>query len=252
MSDELVRVMRAFADEPQNGERLAGLSPAEAWEHLSPSRPHHVLPDSLRYLLTTHESSQTVGSNGVRLKIGSEWHHYIGSERLGELRGEKVRVFYNPELPDMVSVVHSRTDPKAANPFSVPLFERVPANTATAEDFARAKTSVRAFTKFGADSFRLIAPPRNMTMRNERLGTPELREASERLNEIESEHRELQTERQRHRGNIQELASRQNIGIDLERVKNPARTVAKLRENEQLLAEILRDEAALKEGKPTT
>lgn len=243
ISDELVQVMRAFSEEPQNGERLAGLSPAQAWEQLSPGRPHHVLPESLRYLLTTHESSQTVSHNGVRLKIGNVWHHYVGSERLGELRGEKVRVFYNPELPDLVSVVHPRTDPKAGSPFSVPLFERLPANTATAEDFARAGKDIRAFSKFGANSFRLIAPPRSLTMRNDQLGTPELRETGERLNEIESEHRELKTERTRHRGTIQELAARQNIGIDPSRLKHPARTVAKLRENEQLLAEILRDEA---------
>lgn len=119
ISDELVRVMRAFAEEPQNGKRLTGLSPAEAWEQLSPAKPHQLLPESLRYLLTTHQSEQTVTKDGVRVKIGGSWNCYVGSERLGKLRGEKVRVFYNPELPEMVSVIHPRTDPKAAQPFCV-------------------------------------------------------------------------------------------------------------------------------------
>ena len=248
ISDELVKVMRAFADEPQNGERLAGLSPSEAWVQLSPARPHHVLPESLRYLLTTHESAQTVSSNGVRLKIGSEWHHYVGSERLGELRGEKVRVFYNPELPDFVSVVHPRTDPKAARPFSVPLFERLPANTATPEDFARAKKDIRSFSKSGANSFRLIAPPRNLTMRNERLGTSDLRETGDRLNEIESEHRELQTTRQRHRGSIQELAARQNLAIDPANVRDPEKVVLHLTRAAEI-EERIRAKEAVEAGK---
>lgn len=248
ISDELVKVMRAFAGEPQNGERLAGLSPAEAWEQLSPARPHQVLPESLRYLLTTHQTKQTVGSNGVRVKIGGEFHYYVGSERLAELRGEKVRVLYNPELPELVSVIHPRTDPKSANPFSVPLFKRLPANTATAEDFAQAKAHQRAFSKFGADAFRLIAPPRNLTMRNEGLGTPELRETGDRLNEIESEHKGLQTKRQRHSGQIQELAARQNLAIDPAKVRNPERVVSSLRKADELEEQIRRMEAAQNEG----
>ncbi len=99
----------------------------------------------------------------------------------------------------------------------------------------QAKAHQRAFSKFGADSFRLIAPPRNLTMRNEGLGTPELRETGDRLNEIESAHRGLQTKRQRHRGEIQELAVRQNLAIDPARVRNPERVVSSLQRADELV-----------------
>jgi hypothetical protein len=234
ISDELAKVMRAFADEPQNGERLAGLSPNEAWKQLSPSRPHVLLPDSLRYLLTTNQSEQTVTANGIRLKIGSELHHYFGSARLGELVGEKVRVFYNPDLPQIVSVTHPRTDPKAAQPFSVPLCKRLPANSATADDFAEVAEQRRKFAKYGRDSFRLIAPPSIMTMRDERLGTDELRATGTQIAEIEGGERKLQAARNNSRASIEQLATRQNLAIDPAKVRNPERVVSSLEEAEEL------------------
>jgi hypothetical protein len=65
----LASVMQRFADEPQNGERLDGLSPAEGWDQLSGGRAHVVLPESLRYLLATAESQQEVTTEGIKLKI---------------------------------------------------------------------------------------------------------------------------------------------------------------------------------------
>lgn len=248
MADELQKVMTAFADEPQNGERLAGMSPAQAWVKLAPRRVRQMLPDSLRYLLTTEQSTREVTSNGVKLKIGGMDHHYFGSERLGELQGEKVTIFFNPELPEMVSIIHPRTDPKGVRPFSVPLFKRMPASTATAEDFDRYKTHANAFTKYGKDSFRAIHPPSLLMMRDEKLGTPELRETGERLNEIEDGHRRLQSERQNKRTAITELAARHNLAIDPAKVRDPEKVVSHLSRAAELEEEIRAMEAAEAEG----
>lgn len=245
LHDELAKAMQQFAAEPQGrGGRLEGLSPAEAWKQFSDGRPREVLPDSLRYLLTTESSIQKVGDNGVKVRIGSRDEYYFGSERLSELRGERVRVLYNPELPDLVSVIHPRTDPKGVKPFSVPLFNRLPATTATTEDFARARDHQRAFARFGENSFRVYLKSWNLTVRNEGLGTPELRNTGDRLNAIESAHRAAQTTRQRHRGEIQTLAARHNLDIDPAKVRDPERVVSSLQRADELEEQIRRMEAA--------
>src|SRR5439155_8737475 len=157
-AEQIETVMRRFRDESQNGERLPGISPTEGWRQFSKRHVHRVLPESLRFLLATVESQRTVTTEGIELRIGRLKHKYFGSEKLGALIGEKVRVRYNPELPDMVSVAHIATDPNALNPFSVPLFERVPAHGATAEQFDRAREHQNAFANYGRALYRELAP----------------------------------------------------------------------------------------------
>ncbi len=248
LADELVKVMRNFADEPQNGERLQGLSPAEAWKQLSPGKPHTVLPDSLRYMLSTHRSEQTVTSEGIRLKIGNAWQYYVASAQLGALQGERVQVFYNEQLPEQVCVIHRASDPKGLNPFSVPLFERVPATTATAEDFAQARAHQKQFASFGRQTYRLIAPPANLTLRNEQLGAPELRERGENINRLEREQIDLGNKRTRHAGEIRKLAANADLGIDARRVRNPERVIKSLTRAAELEQQIRELEAEQNAG----
>jgi hypothetical protein len=252
LADELVKVMRDFAAEPQNGERLAGLSPAEAWTQLSPGKPHAVLPESLSYLLSTHKSTQTVTSEGIKLKIGELHNYYVGNPRLGELRGEKVEVFYNEELPGQVVVIHPASDPKKLNPFSVPLFERVPANTASAEDFAAAKAHQKKFSSFGREIYRIIAPPTNLTMRNDNLGTPEMRERGGKINALEREHIGLGNSRKRHARTIDKLARRSNLKIDPAKVRNPQRVIESLTRAQKLEKEIEEMESVEQSPAPIT
>ena len=250
-ADEVAKVMKRFSEEPQNGARMPGLSPSEAWLQMSPKRAHVILPESLRYLLATDRSEQTVTAEGIKLSAGRWMKNFYVSARLGELRGEKVEVYFNPEMPEHVSVIHRASDPRGVNPFGVSLFDRVPANTATDEDFARARRAQQGFAKYGKAAFRLLAPPAVTTLRDERSGTPELRTRGEGMAAIEREQIDLGRSRARHGEEIAALARRQNIGIDPKRLKNPALSEARLRENEILLAEIRRDEAA-SEDKSTT
>jgi hypothetical protein len=235
----LSEVMQRFADEPQNGERLDGLSPAEGWHQLSGGRVHQVLPESLRFILGTAESRQTVTSEGIELRIGNRKHYYFGSDRLGALQGEKVCVRYNPELPEQVIVSHPASDPHALQPFSVPLFERVSATHATADEFRSARDHQARFVSYGRALYRELAPKSNRTICHAEIGSPELRAAGEANNRLEREHIELKSERESQRGEIKRLAAQQNLGIDPGKVRRPARVAKHLRSAAEWEAKIL-------------
>lgn len=240
----LAAVMKRFADEPQNGDRLQGLSPAEGWAQLSCGRAHVVLPESLRYLLGTAESVQRVTTEGVTLRIGRSKHYYCGSERLGALIGEKVHVRFNPELPEHITVSHVATDPHGLQPFSVPLFEEVRAHAASAEEFAQAREHQNRFVSYGRALYRELVPKTNKTWCNSAIGTQELRTAGESHNRLEREHIELNTQRDAERASIRSLAARQNLAIDPQRVKRPERVRRHLESAERTKARILELEKA--------
>lgn len=242
-TDELDRAIRQFSEEPKNGERHGGLSPAELWSQGVRS-VRKVLPESLRYLLASDCSRQTVTHEGIRLKVGREFLHYVGSEKLGALQREKVEVYFNAEMPESVSVIHRASDPRGVNPFAVPLFKRLPAHGATAEQFAEARTHQQAFAKFGRTLFRTLTPPRNLTIRNEQLGSPELRTRGEAINRHETEAKALKSERGRHAAQIGARADRMNLSIDPQTVKSPSQTAARLDELAAIYAEFDADESS--------
>jgi hypothetical protein len=231
----LVLVMDRFAAEPQNGKRLAGLSPAEGWEQLSGGKTHILLPDSLRYLLGTEQSEQTVTAEGIKLRN----RYYFGSEKLGELLGEKVRVRFNPELPEMIAVTHIASDPHGLQSFSVPLFRELPAHGATAEQFAEAREHQNRFASHGRALYRELAPRSNKTWSSSRLGSTELRAAGEAHNRLERDQIDLTERRDRERNSIGRLAATQNRAIDPRKVRNPERVKKHLESAAQLKQRIL-------------
>jgi Arc/MetJ-type ribon-helix-helix transcriptional regulator len=117
---ELENVVRRFNAESQNGKMLNGRSPEEAWKEFHPKDgpPHKVLPESLRYLLATEVAAVTVTEEGITLpRRGQPTRNYCGHPRLGELIGEKVRVRFNAEMPEVITVCHLRSDPKNCDRF---------------------------------------------------------------------------------------------------------------------------------------
>jgi hypothetical protein len=238
-SEMLFKELLRFADEPQNGERLDGLSPAEGWGQLSGNRRHDVLPETLRFLLATAESVQTVTNEGIALRIGRRTHQYVGSDRLGEHIGEKVRVRYNPELPEQIVVSHISSDPQGLQPFAVPLFERLPAHNASRDQFDRAHEDQNRFVSYGRASYRELIPKTARTISRLEIGSPELRAAGEANNRLERECIELKTERDSQRGDIRQLAARQRLDIDPAKVRRPARVAKHLRSAAEWEAKIL-------------
>jgi hypothetical protein len=243
-ADEIRKALEIFADEPQNGERLAGLSPKEAWSQLLPNTPRHVLPESLAYLICTEKSVQTVSHEGVRVRrLGGGWNQYKGSDILGSLRGEKVELYFNPEVPEHVTVIHRRTDPAGVKPFSVPLLRRMPATTATAADFSATREQQKAFSGYGISTWRKFCPPRTLTVRDERLGPDELRERGEQINALDREQIDLRGERQRYSGKITDLASRLNVGINPGQLRDLAGARADLEDAARIREKIVSDAA---------
>jgi len=104
------RILEESNSEPQNGRRCRGASPNELWaEHVVAgpvSRPLERLPDALRYLFSTHKTERWVTPAGIVIpKVdGYEDAVYYGVRRLGELIGQKVTVYYNRLVPDVVTV----------------------------------------------------------------------------------------------------------------------------------------------------
>jgi hypothetical protein len=227
-ASEIEKVLWRFANEPQNGKRLDGLSPAEGWATLHGDRPHIVLPDSLRYLIETETSTQTVTVEGVKLRINGEFVYYHGHERLGSLVGEKVRVRYNPFLPEQVLVCHLRADPRELAPFAVPMSARVPAIGATREQMREARSQAKRFLDFGRSTYRILVPKRNLTVRNEQLGSAESRARGEVIIEHQREVIELRGRRAAKKRVINELASRAGVNIDVSETNDPEGTASKL------------------------
>ncbi len=244
----LVSVMERFANEAQNGKRLAGRSPAEAWTEFSGGKAHVVLPDSLRYLLGTVEAERTVTSEGIELRIGGAKKYYCGSEQLGALVGEKVRVRFNPELPEIIAVTHVASDPRGLRPFSVPFFAELPAHGATDEQFAKAREHQNRFASYGRALYRELAPRTNKTWSSSQLGSADLRAAGEAHNRVEHEFIETRQATVEDRRAIRRLADEHGLAIDPSRVRNARRTRGSLERLPELEAKIRAAEAANQEN----
>jgi len=212
-SESIAEVWLRFANEPQNGRKLQGLSPAEGWRQLHRPQAHQVLPPSLEYLLATEESLQKVTHDGLKIRINGEHRFYFDSSELGRLIGRKVKVRFNPKFPDHVVVSDPASDPQGMRPFCVGVAHSIPARNAEHEDFAIAKAQRSRFAEAGRDIFRIIDPKiTNRTLSNTRLGTPEQRATGEAMNKVVSEQIEIQTKRKKLKPKARELSNR--IGAD--------------------------------------
>lgn len=178
------------------------------------------------------------------LKIGGYRHYYLGSERLGGLIGERVKVRFNPELPDFVSVCHLRSDPRALNPFAVPLDARLPAMGATEEQFHVAKAARRAFTAPARNLYRELVPQNNRTISRADLGPAEARQRGEQQNNLEREQIEIRDVRKKHSGTITKLSRRAGIAIDPAKARNPERVASHLQRADELRRLLVESEEA--------
>jgi hypothetical protein len=246
---ELENVIRRFNAEPQNGEMLPGLSPEEGWKqfHRKDGPAHKVLPDSLRYLLSTESTDVTVTDEGVTLRSrGRSPRNYCGHSRLGELIGEKVRVRFNTETPEVITVCHLRSDPKELNPFSVSIDPSIPAIDALPTDFQKARGTRQAFRKFGRDIYRVIAPKFNLTVLNENAGSNDARRAGEALIAANREHDALNGARRLAGHKAAKIAARHNVRVDPLKLQRPERALKIAEKMDSLRARIVENEASEK------
>ncbi|HOW64866.1 MAG TPA: hypothetical protein P5186_19880 [Candidatus Paceibacterota bacterium] len=140
-AERISQILDEFANDPQNGKMLPGISPAEAWATAIQDRPLRRLPDEARYLLATHRFPVLVQKYGIALNIGGHRMLYA-NEHTGRLIGQRVFAYYNIDHPDLLTV----SDFNRQNFFSVKRI-LLPAMTATSEQFAEANAQIRDHQK---------------------------------------------------------------------------------------------------------
>ncbi len=252
---ELEGAIRRFNAEPQNGKMLDGRSPEEGWQEFHRKGAddnvvaHRVLPESLRYLLSTEVAEVTVSDEGVTLvRRGQPKRYYAGHPRLGELIGEKVRVRFNTETPEMITVCHLRSDPKELRPFSVSEDPTIPAIAATREDFERVRGTRQKFRQYGRDVYRVIAPRWNVMVRDENAGSADVRRAGEALITARREHEALDGVRRSAGRQAQKIAARHGVHLDTSRSQRPEQVLQAAKNLDELEERIRRIEAGTEES----
>lgn len=134
-------VSAEFANEPQNGKRLRGRSPAEAWHESIDTKPLRKLPSEARYLLASYETVKKIGTKGILLTIGKERMLYCNDDT-GKMIGREVLCYYNLEFPDLLTC----SDLSRQNYFSVKRVH-LPAVSASSEQIREANAQIKGHTR---------------------------------------------------------------------------------------------------------
>lgn len=154
--DALTDVFAEFADEPQNGKRLPGISPREGWGNPLLRK----LPDEARWIYATRREQKIVTADGLIVnKL-----NYCNAE-LRKHRGEEVWAFYNLEYPEILTVC----DRKREHYFSVTL-PSAPAMDARATHQGRAALKQ---SQLQIDDFNRTAKTIAGSIRHERVANVE-------------------------------------------------------------------------------
>jgi hypothetical protein len=114
----LDRVLVTYNDTPMHGKYHQGLSPKEAYETCFSSKLVHI-PEEFSHLFKPETLERPVTKNGVRVRLGRREFKYKGA-RLGELRGQRVRVYFDPAHPEIARC----TDLRGENSFTAELEAR--------------------------------------------------------------------------------------------------------------------------------
>lgn len=120
-------IVMEFAHEPQNGVRLAGRSPAEAWGAPALRK----LPAEARWIFATRRELVKVTGRGLVIKGRS-----YANDELNRYLGEQVWAFYNLEYPQLLTVC----DRKREHYFSV---AQCVAPAMTARDTAAGRAALK-------------------------------------------------------------------------------------------------------------
>lgn len=114
----LDKVLITYNDTPMRGKYHQGLSPKEAYETFFSSKLVHI-PEEFSHLFKPETFERPVKKNGVLVTLGRREFRYKGA-RLGELRGQRVRVYFDPAHPEIAQC----TDLRGENSFAAELEAR--------------------------------------------------------------------------------------------------------------------------------
>jgi len=199
-------ILQEFADDPQNGKMLPGVSPAEAWWNgIGPKpgiaeKPLRRLPDEARFLLATHKRPVDVKAQGIRFRIGKREFLYWG-ESLAPYVHRRVLAFFNLECPELLVC----SDMERQHYFTVKAVS-APAMTASREHQAELSRQRAAFTKPAKTLFGSLPKPLAATITRDTEPDESTRELGAFVNEVTAQHREAQQGDARKLGQVRRLA----------------------------------------------
>jgi hypothetical protein len=150
--DRIEAICNQYNATVQNGKMTCGLSPDEAFAKFTRTDdPVTKLPPTCRYLLAHHKRPIKVTSNGITLRFGNQAFNYR-NEETGKLIGQTVLTWFNPDLPEILTV----TDMKRENAFAIEISPAVPAMDATSEQLEQAFSKIAAHQSYARIRYRTL------------------------------------------------------------------------------------------------
>jgi hypothetical protein len=227
----LARACEECNDARNDGQMTCGLTPQQAWQKFQTS-PLVRLSGQARYLLACHKKPVKVTRNGIRMKFGKKAFIYH-DENTGRYEGQIVLAWFNPELPEVLSV----TDMHRENCFTVEASQDIDAMNAPADVLALEMARVDGHNGYARHRYRTIARvaglnprPTYMDRDTARLGTDIAVQQEEILGERKQRAKRIKTGRAV-MGNLG-LPVRPGEDIDLERIEAANRMQRALQELE--------------------
>ena len=150
--ERLDALCAAYNAEPQDGKMTGGLCPNDAFQQFkNPSDPLMRFDARCRYLLAHHMRPVKVTPNGITLRFGKQAYNYR-NKATGRLIGQTVLAFFNPELPDILTV----TDMNRDNAFCVARSQEVPRFDAPADMLAAEMARIAAHQGYAKARYRVL------------------------------------------------------------------------------------------------
>lgn len=206
------QVLMAHANEPQNGQRLRGAAPAEAFfgginGHPGiKERPLRQLGADARFMLSSHGRPLKVGAQGITLSIGGAELAFWGPE-LEPWQHREVLARFNLEEPELLAI-----QPPEGNPFTMKA-RILPSSTATKEQLAEAARSRASWMRRGKVIYDQLPHPFKFTVTRDSEQSEEDREFGRFHNEEVEKFRTEKNANSRKLRKVRELAARQGVEI---------------------------------------
>ena len=236
----LETVFAEYNSEPQNGNKLQGLSPLEMWRSDVENAPLRKLPDDARFLLSSHKKITTPRANGA-IEFDYQRKRVFANKQIGGLhRRKEVIVWWHIDRPEFITV----TDLKMQNPIVLREL-KAPANGASREELGEYLRSQKAAMEAGKVIHSNL--PQNVistiTRDNDHSSqVKELGRLSRNAIDAEMENAEAENNKLRR---IQRKAAAAGQPVNLDAIRNPDRVAEGLEIQEAARARIAAKKAGL-------
>lgn len=155
MKAAFAEIVGRYNREPQQGKRLDGLSPDEAWASLQGDEPRTRFDDKLLYFLASDVRRLKVGRNGLTITIGKQRFNYKGTAT-GARQGETVLAWWNPERPELLTCTE---DFAGKGVFTVERSYDVPAFDAPRDLLAEENRKVKDHNRYARNLYHIVPNP---------------------------------------------------------------------------------------------